>query len=319
MDARTPTHNRLSAHSVLQRIGHTPLCRLERIGSDFRHVRFLFKAEWYNPSGSVKDRSAYRMIRDAVRRGDVSGRILLDASSGNHGSSVAMVAAALGYRVRICVPATVTCERLRLLEAYGAELTLTDGAEGSDGAIRAARELFAQDPERYCYLDQYSNDSNWKAHCDGTGEEIWRQTRGTVTHFIAGVGSSGTFTGVARRLRAHQPAIQCIAVHPDVARHGLRGMKHMASALVPAIYDPAVADLHLTLSTEAAHEMVRRVAREEGLMIGVTSGAVLTAALDVAARLHTPATLVMIFADSADRYLSEAPVWRSSVAAPLTI
>jgi cysteine synthase B len=307
------------ARSLVQRIGRTPLCSLTRIGAALPGVRLLFKAEWVNPSGSVKDRSAYRMIQDAERRGDLTPRrILLDATSGNHGTSVAMLGAALGYRVRLCVPASVTPERLRLLDAYGAELTLTDSALGSDGAIQAAQALAAEQPERFYYLDQYSNPSNWRAHYDGTGEEIWRDTGGTVTHVVAAVGSSGTLVGVTRRLREHNPRLHCTAVQPAEARHGLRGMKHMASALVPSIYDAALVDRQISVSTDAAREMVRRVAREEGLLIGVTSAAALIACLEIAPQTDRPATIVTIFADSADRYLSEAPLWQPSAAAAVS-
>jgi cysteine synthase B len=297
-----------AASSVIERIGRTPLLRLQRVVADFPQVEFYAKAEWFNPGGSVKDRPALSMILEGERSGRLTAdKILLDATSGNTGIAYALIGAARGYRVRLCLPANASSERKRILRAYGAELLLTDPAEGSDGAIRKARELFAREPERYFYPDQYSNPANWQAHYRGTAEEIWEQTGGRVTHFVAGLGTSGTFVGCARRLKEFNPKIRCISLQPDGPFHGLEGLKHMATAIVPAIYDPSLADEDLPVATEDAYRMVKRLAREEGLLVGVSSGAALWGALEVARRLppSEPAVLVMIFPDSGDKYLSE--------------
>ena len=291
---------------LLDRIGNTPLLRLERIAAEFSGIELLAKAEWFNPGGSVKDRAACAIVREAERMGRLTpDRILLDATSGNTGIAYAMIGAARGYRVRLCLPANVSPERRRILLAYGADLVFTDPAEGSDGAIRKARELAGAAPELYFYADQYSNPANWQAHYMGTAEEIWRQTRGQITHFIATLGTSGTFTGVARRLKELNPAVQCISLQPDSPFHGIEGLKHMASAMVPAIYDPALADQDLGISTEAAYAQVKRLAREEGLLVGVSSGAALAGCLEVARRAARPAMIVAVFADNADKYLSD--------------
>jgi len=294
--------------SVVGRIGRTPLLRLQRVVADFPQVEFHAKAEWFNPGGSVKDRPALSMILEGERSGQLApGKILLDATSGNTGIAYAMIGAARGYRVRLCLPANASAERKRILRAYGAELLLTDPAEGSDGAIRKARELFAREPERYFYPDQYNNPANWQAHYRGTAEEIWEQTAGRITHFVAGLGTSGTFVGCARRLKELKPKIRCISLQPDGPFHGLEGLKHMATAIVPGIYDPALADEDLPVATEDAYRMVKRLAREEGLLVGVSSGAALWASLEVARRLPPAenAVFVMIFPDSGDKYLSE--------------
>jgi len=296
-------------HDVLDRVGGTPLCRLSGVESRKNDIEILFKAEWINPSGSVKDRAASQIIVNAIASGKLTrDRWILDATSGNNGVSLAMIGAALGYRVRLCVPANICEEKKRVLRAYGADLVFTSVAEGSDGAIRQAKAIASERENRYFYADQYSNPSNWQAHYYGTAEEIWEQTGGSVTHFVAAVGSSGTFVGTSRRLKELNPAIKCISLQPDSARHGLKGMKHMASALVPAIYDPTVADKNLEINTEEAHDMIRLLAREEGLLLGVTSGAALIGCRKVARWLSGPATIVTIFADSADKYLSE-PYW----------
>lgn len=302
----TPAISYQCGTGVLERIGRTPLCRIHRIAAHLPDVEIFFKAEWLNPGGSVKDRSAVSMVRQAEESGRLSpSRILLDASSGNNGSSLAMIGAAMGYRVRICLPENVNPERKRLLRAYGADLVFTSAAKGSDGAIEQARAMAADEPGRYCYLDQYANQANWRAHYLGTAAEIWQQTAGILTDFVAVLGTSGTFTGTARRLREWNPAIRCTSLQPDSPQHGLKGMKHMASAIVPAIYDPLLADRNLEISTAEAYEMVHRLAREEGLMVGITSGAALAGCLRVARLVPPPAVIVTIFPDAGDRYLSE--------------
>jgi cysteine synthase B len=297
--------------SLLNAIGNTPLLRLARIERDLPGVELHAKAEWFNPGGSVKDRPAARMICEAIQSGRLtSERRILDATSGNTGIAYAMIGAALGYRVTLCVPANITPERKRILNAYGPELIFTDPLEGSDGAIREARRRFAADPERYFYPDQYNNDFNWRAHYDTTAREIWEQTGGRVTHFVAGLGTSGTFVGTTRRLRELNEEITAISVQPDSPFHGLEGLKHMDTAIVPGIYDPTVADLDLGVSTDDAYAMTRRLAREEGLLAGISSGANLAAAMqalrDAGRRNSRPAVVVIIFPDGGERYLSEA-------------
>jgi cysteine synthase B len=294
--------------SVLERIGNTPLLHIERVGREFSGVEFYAKAEWYNPGGSVKDRPALSMIREGERSGALRpGKILLDATSGNTGIAYAMIGAALGYGVKLCLPASASPERKRILKAYGAELVITPGDEGTDGAIRKVREIFAAAPESYFYPDQYSNPANTLAHYRTTAEEIWTQTQGRLTHFVAGLGTSGTFVGVARRLRERNPAVRCISLQPDSAFHGLEGWKHMATAIVPRIYDPAVADEDLSVRTEDAYRMVRRLAREEGLLVSISAGAALQGCFQVAAALPRGqrAVFVTVFADSGEKYLSE--------------
>jgi S-sulfo-L-cysteine synthase (O-acetyl-L-serine-dependent) len=292
---------------VLDLIGRTPLVRLHRFEQQVPNgVELYAKAEWQNPGGSVKDRAAARMIID----GEVSGRLtaaktILDATSGNTGIAYAMVGAAKGYRVKLCVPDNASAERKLILRALGAELVLTDPLEGTDGAIREARRLNAVDPDRYFYPDQYNNDANWRAHYDTTAPEIIEQTSGRLTHFVAGLGTSGTFMGIGRRLRAFNPRIKLISFQPDSAFHGLEGLKYMASAIVPGIYDPSLADEDLRVSTERAHSLVRRLAREEGILAGISSGAALAATLDVAARLDE-GILVTVFPDGAEKYLTDS-------------
>lgn len=292
---------------VIELIGNTPLLGFHRVTRDLpRAVELYAKAEWYNPAGSVKDRAALSMILDGERTGRLTpGKTILDATSGNTGIAYAMMGAARGYKVKLCLPKNASPERKRILHAYGAELVLTSPLEGSDGAIREARRLDAEDPERYFYPDQYSNPANWQAHYQSTALEIWEQTGGRITHFVAGLGTSGTFVGTTRRLKELNPAIRCISFQPDSPLHGLEGMKHMASALVPAIYDPSLADEDRAVETEDAHEMVRRLAREEGLLVGVSAGAALVCALQVAGELDR-GVVVTIFPDSGDKYLSEA-------------
>ncbi|MPY90898.1 MAG: cysteine synthase [Luteitalea sp.] len=291
--------------SPLDLVGNTPLIALQRLRPANPRVAVYAKAEWWNPGGSVKDRAALAMIRDAERRGVLRpGRTILDATSGNTGIAYAMMGAILDYRVTLCVPANVTPERKRILNAYGVELILTDALESSDGAIREARRLYAQHPERYVYLDQYNNPANWRAHYETTAEEIWEQTEGRVTHFVAGLGTSGTFTGTARRLKEINPAIRTISFQPDDPFHGLEGLKHMASAIVPGIYDPSLANQDFVVSTEEAYTLVRRLAVEEGLLVGISSGAAVACALHLADRLDE-GVIVTIFPDSGDKYLSE--------------
>jgi cysteine synthase B len=290
--------------SLEEWIGNTPLLRLERM-EPRPGVELYAKAEWRNPGGSVKDRAAARMIDAGERSGALRpGMTILDATSGNTGIAYAMIAAARGYKVRLCVPASASAERLRILAAYGADVVLTDAMEGSDGAIREARRLHALEPGRYFYPDQYNNDANWQAHYDTTGPEIWRQTGGRLTHFVAGLGTSGTFTGVGRRLRELNPRVRLMSVQPDSPLHAIEGLKHMPTALVPGIYDPSLADEELTVQTEDAHAMVRRVAATEGLLIGVSSGAALAAAERVAGSLRS-GVVVTVLPDSGERYLSD--------------
>jgi len=293
-----------TAASVVDLIGNTPLIRLTNFEAGLRNVELYAKAEWRNPGGSVKDRPAARMIADAERSGELThDKILLDATSGNTGIAYAMICAARGYRVRLCVPDNVTPERKRILRAFGAEVIFTDPMQGSDGAILKAKALNAADPDRYFYADQYSNPGNWRAHYDTTGPEILEQTGGRITHFVAGLGTSGTFVGVGRRLREVNPAIRLISVQPDSPLHGLEGLKHMETAIVPAIYDSALADEDVRVSTEEAHDLTRRLARE-GFFVGISSGANLAGALRVA-RESSDAVVVVVFCDGGDKYLSD--------------
>ncbi len=290
-----------------ERIGNTPLLRLDRVTSGLPGAELLAKAEWANPGGSVKDRAAAGIVAEARRAGRLApGMALLDATSGNTGIAYAMLGAAGRFPVTLCLPANASPERRRILAAYGAELVLTPAAEGMDGAIRRARDLHASRPDRYFYADQYSNDANWRAHHRSTAPEIWRQTSGRITHFVAMLGTSGTFVGTARRLKELNPAVRCVSLQPDSPFHGIEGAKHMASALVPRIYDPSVADEELAVSTEAAYAMVKRLAREEGLLVGISAAAAVAGSLEVIRRLEgAPAVVVTVLPDAADRYLSE--------------
>ena len=261
-----------SEASLLNRIGNTPLVEIRRILPPGR-VRILAKLEGFNPGGSVKDRAAYNMIRTAEERGLLRpGRTLIDSTSGNTGIAYAMIAAARGYDVLLAMPANASIERKKILRAYGAKMRLTDPLEGSDGAIREIRRLYQESPEKYFYPDQYSNDANWRAHYETTAMEIYRQTNGGITHFVAGLGTSGTFVGSTRRLKQLNPRIQAISFMPDSPFHGLEGLKHMPTALVPSIYDPNLADLNMEISTEAGQQMVLRLAREEGIFAGISAG-----------------------------------------------
>ncbi len=294
--------------SILRTIGDTPLLPIRRIFQS-ENVRILCKAEWFNPGGSVKDRPAYQMIREGEESGALTReKTIIDATSGNTGIAYALIAAAKGYRVLLALPSNASPERKKILAAYGAELLLTDPMTGTDGAIRSIRALHAEAPGKYFYPDQYSNDANWKSHFLSTGPEIWEQTRGEVTHFVAGLGTSGTFMGTARRLKQCSPAIRVISFQPDSPLHGLEGMKHMATAMVPKIWDPKLADENLEVSTETAYDMVLRLCKEEGLFVGISSGAAMAAALAVAGRIDR-GTIVAVFPDGGDKYLSEN-VWR---------
>jgi cysteine synthase B len=296
----------LRTRSVLELIGNTPLLGFRRVAQNVSPTRVLAKAEWYNPGGSVKDRAALYMILDGERRGLLTPqKILVDATSGNTGIAYAMIAAERGYRAKLALPKNASPERRQSLLAYGAELIMTDPTGGTDGAQRYVKDLVQNNPERYFYPDQYNNPANWRAHYETTAIEIWRQTEGQITHFVTGVGTSGTFMGVTRRLKELNPAIQCICMQPDGPLHGLEGMKHMPTALVPGIYDPSIADEHMEVSTESAHRMCLRLAREEGLLVGVSSGANMVAALQVAQRVKD-GVVVTIFCDSAAKYLSES-------------
>ena len=297
------------------RVGNTPLLRLGRLTEHLRGVQVLGKAEWANPGGSVKDRAASAIVRAAQAAGRIlpgddgrSAEHLLDATSGNTGIAYAMLGAAMGFPVTLCMPTSVSPERKRIVAAYGANVVWTDPAEGSDGAIRKAREMAASEPARYFYADQYGNDNNWQAHYHTTANEIWRQTNGRITHFVAGLGTSGTFMGTTRRLRELNPAVRCYSMQPDSPFHGLEGMKHMATAIVPRIYDPALADRNIEMETERAHAMARRLARTEGLLVGVSAAANVAASLQVAeeeAAAGREAVIVTVLCDSADKYLSE--------------
>ena len=293
--------------TLLERIGNTPLIHIERIAR-LPNVDIFAKAEWSNPGGSVKDRPALSMIQAGLRSGSLrAGKTILDATSGNTGIAYAMIGAALGYPVKLFLPESASEERKRILYAYGAQLVMTPGDEGTDGAIRRVRELAAREPDQYFYPDQYSNPANWEAHYRGTANEIWEQTGGRVTHFVAALGTSGTFVGTTRRLKQLNPAIRCVSLQPDGPWNGLEGWKHMPTALRPAIYDDALADENLEVSTEQSYRMVKRLAREEGLLVSPSAAAALVGTLEVATRipLGQSAVMVTVFADSAAKYLSE--------------
>ena len=297
--------NRAPDSSVLDMIGRTPLVRLHQFERENPGVELYAKAEWQNPGGSVKDRAAARMILEGEASGKLTAnKIIIDATSGNTGIAFAMVGAARGYKVKLCMPENASAERKLILRALGAELVLTSPLESTDGAIREARRLYAEDPDRYFYPDQYSNEGNWRAHYDTTAPEIIEQTSGRLTHFVAGLGTSGTFVGTGRRLRQFSPGIKLISFQPEGPFHGLEGLKHMESAMVPAIYNPTLADEDLRIDTERAYRMVRRLAREEGLLAGISSGAAVAAMLDVARQLDR-GVIVTVFPDGAEKYLNE--------------
>jgi cysteine synthase B len=294
--------------SLLESIGNTPLVRLEKVASEAPGVEVCAKAEFLNPGGSVKDRAALNMILDGERSGRLKpGRVILDATSGNTGIAYAMIGAVRGYRVKLCLPRNASPERVRTLRAYGAQIVGTPAEEGSDGAIRRCREIYREDPDRYFYPDQYNNPANWKAHYETTGLEILRQTAGRVTHFVAALGTTGTFGGVTRRLREDHE-VRCISVQPSSGFHGIEGTKHMPTSLAPGIYDPKLADENLWVETEAAQRMTRRLAREEGLYVGISSGANVAGAVEVARRLERAGergVVVTVLCDGGGRYSSE--------------
>jgi S-sulfo-L-cysteine synthase (O-acetyl-L-serine-dependent) len=296
--------------SILAQVGKTPLLRLATLNADLEDVEIYGKAEYFNPAGSVKDRPALNMILDGEQTGRLHGdRMLLDATSGNTGIAYAMIAAVKGFKVRLCIPENASVERKRMLKAYGAELIFTDPGEGSDGSIRKCREIYEADPDRYFYPNQYGNPANWRAHYATTGLEIVEQTAGRITHFVTSMGTSGTFMGVSRRLRREVPGVKCISAQPSSGFHGLEGLKHMPTALVPGIYDSDVADDNVWVETEDAYAMVRRMAREEGLLVGLSSGANVVAARQVAKRMMAAGergVVVTVLCDSAEKYLSES-------------
>ncbi|MCA1635281.1 MAG: cysteine synthase family protein [Acidobacteria bacterium] len=294
-------------YDLASQIGGTPLLRLRRVARGVpAGVELYAKAEHLNPGGSVKDRPALAMILAGERAGLLApGNALLDATSGNTGIAYAMLGAARGFAVTLCLPANASPERRRILRLHGAEIVETDPMRGTDGAQERAREMAAAEPEKYFYPDQYNNDANWRAHYEGTAPEIWRQTEGRVTHFLAGLGTSGTFVGTARRLKEFAPRLRAVSMQPDSPLHGLEGMKHMRTALVPGIYDPKVADENVEVATDDAQEMARRLAREEGLFVGVSSGANVFAAVRLARTLPAGSVVVTVLCDGGGRYLSE--------------
>jgi cysteine synthase B len=297
-----------SAHDVIGNIGNTPLLRLAKVAADFPGIEIYGKAEFFNPGGSVKDRPGLNMILDGERTGKLTReKTLIDATSGNTGIAYAMIGAALGYAVHLCLPANASPERKRILAAYGAKIELTPADDGSDGAIRRAREIYASAPDKFFYPNQYGNPANWQAHYRTTAPEIWEQTHGQITHFVAGLGTSGTFVGASKRLKELNPAIRCISLQPDSAFHGLEGWKHMETSLVPKIYDRSVADADLVVRTEDAYRMVKRLAREEAMLVSPSAAAALVGCLQVASSLGRGerAVIVTIFADAAEKYLSE--------------
>lgn len=295
--------------SLLERIGNTPLLRFQRVTRDPEGVEVLAKAEWTNPGGSVKDRAAASIVTDAMRTGKLGpGKILLDSTSGNTGIAYAMLGAAEDFPVKLCMPANVSAERTRIIRCYGAEIISTDPGEGSDGALRKARTLAAAEPEKYFYADQYSNPANWRAHYCCTAEEIWRQTKGRITHFVAMLGTSGTFVGTSRRLKELNPDIRCFSLQPDSPFHGIEGAKHMPSSIVPQIYDTTLADDNLFISTEDSYAMMKRLAREEGVLTGISAAAAMVGSLRVAEEAEHDSVVVTIFPDGADRYFSER-IW----------
>ncbi len=305
-------HPFAGATGLLARVGETPLVQVERTvrGLIPPEVEIWAKLEWFNPGGSVKDRPALSMVLDAERRGVLRpGMRILDASSGNTGIAYAMIAAVRGYGVTLCLPKNANAERKRTLRAYGCEIVDTDPLLGSDGAILRARELYAEAPETYAYLDQYNNDANWRAHMLTTGPEIWRDLGGQVSAWVSTLGTSGSFMGVARYLRSQDPRVRCVAVQPDSPFHGLEGLKHMETAIVPGIFSPESVDAeHLGAPTEESLELVRRLAREDGLLAGVSAGAALWAAIQVANTMER-GRVVTLFPDGGSRYLSESHVF----------
>jgi len=316
IDAPSKPALQLQGVPLLELIGNTPLLRLDRLSAHLPGIQILGKAEWRNPGGSVKDRAASSIVAAALREGKLGngqilsarGKTLIDATSGNTGIAYAMLGAAMGFPVQLCMPSNVSVERKRILAAYGAQIIWTNPADGSDGAIRKVQEIAAADPDKFFYADQYGNDNNWRAHYYGTANEIWNQTDGKVTHFVAALGTSGTFMGTTRRLRELNPKIQCISMQPDSPFNGLEGLKHMATAIVPPIYDPNLADRNIDMATERAYAMAKWLGKHQGILIGVSAAAAVAAALEVAeaeAAAGREAVVVTILCDSADKYLSE--------------
>ena len=299
-----------SAHSLLGQIGNTPLIRLAKVDQDLPGVEIYAKAEFFNPGGSVKDRAGLNMILEGERSGALTkDHVLLDATSGNTGIAYAMICSIKVYRVKLCLPANASHERKQILKAYGAEMVFSDPGEGSDGAIRLCQQVFAAAEEKYFYPDQYGNPANWRAHFEGTGAEIIRQTDGRVTHFVTSMGTSGTFTGTSRRLKRDVPGVKCISAQPSSGFHGLEGLKHMPTAIVPAIYDPTLADDNLWIETEDAYAMTRWLGRHEGLLVGMSSGANVHAARTVGKKLAAAGEsglVVTMLCDGATKYLSES-------------
>ena len=303
------------AEYLEQQIGNTPLIGFRRITKHLpQNIQIYAKAEWTNPGGSVKDRAAYSIIKQAELTGELThGKTLVDSTSGNTGIAYAMIGAAKGYKVKLFLPGNASPERMAILNAYGAELVLTDPLEGSDGAILAVRELVAQEPDQYFYANQYNNPANWQAHYHTTGHEIWEQTQGTVTHFLAGLGTSGTLMGTGRRLKDYNPDVQIISMQPDSAFHGLEGLKHMPTAIKPDLFDAHFADRNVAASTEETYVMARRLAREEGYLVGISSAAAMVSSMQIAdelAAVGEPGVIVTLFPDNAYKYLSES-FWKA--------
>lgn len=297
----------MTGAGIAAAIGQTPLLRLGSVARHLGGVEIYVKAEWLNPGGSVKDRPALNMVLEGESSGALRpGKVILDATSGNTGIALAMIGAARGYPVELCLPANASPERKKILIRYGAELVLTDPQEMTDGAIRKARALAAANPERYFYADQYENPANWRAHYETTAPEIWQQSAGRITHFVAGLGTGGTFVGTARRLKELNPDIRVIEFQPAEALHGLEGLKHMPTSLKPGIYDPSVADDSLTVASDVAYEMTWRLAREEGMLVGFSAGAAAVIAIEVARRIER-GVIVTVFPDSGYRYLGDEP------------
>jgi cysteine synthase B len=297
------------AHDIRGNIGNTPLLRLAKLTTGMPGIEIYGKAEYFNPGGSVKDRPAMNMVLEGQRTGHFTpGKVLIDATSGNTGIAYAMLGSAMGFKVKLCLPMNASPERKRILKAYGAELVLTPAEEGSDGAIRRVREVYDADPDLYFYPDQYGNNANWQAHFNSTAPEIIEQTEGRITHFVALLGTSGTFVGTSRRLRQDVPGVECISAQPSTGFHGIEGTKNMPTAIVPAIYDDKLANRNLWIDTEDAYRMVKRLAREEGLLVGISAGGNVHGALEVAKELHTAGkegVIVTVLCDGADKYLSE--------------
>lgn len=310
LDLRLTESNTIPLDSLAYHVGNTPLLPLRRVTSKLSpRVRVFAKAEWFNPGGSVKDRPALNIIQTAMLNGNLeNGKRLLDSTSGNMGISYATFGAALGIPITLAVPASASPERISILKALGAELVLTDPLEGSDGAILEVRRMAAEYPEKYWYANQYNNDANWQAHYVSTGPEIVQQTNGQVTHFVAGLGTSGTFTGTSRYLLEQLPQVKTFAFQPDAPFHGLEGLKHMPTAIKPGIYDESLAGTPLEVQTEAAHEMVIRLAREEGLFVGISSAAAVLAALQIASELDE-GVVVTVLPDAGYKYLSDKALW----------